>query len=289
MKSRTLVLLVGSSDRSDLRRRRCRCRHRAAHGGDDGESRLWSAGDQDQPLRPGRPALEQGRLQGAARAGRSTSSTSAADEGPHTFTVVKKADAPRHRAQAVNCTICNKLGEAHGADPNSDAPPKFPFLENGVGQDDAAERRPARRLRHHRQGQEGRLDRPQGHRQEGHDALLHVPHPPVDAGEGRRQAEQPPRASRTPARGPWPCGRRSSGARLAAPGRRAGRATTGSPPCRRRGTSCPTGATRSWTCRSTRRTRLPDGRLPPLHARTGAEPLPNAPRASADGLRSPAR
>ena len=24
---------------------------------------------------------------------------------------------------------------AHGADPNSDAPPKFQFLENGVGQD----------------------------------------------------------------------------------------------------------------------------------------------------------
>ena len=30
--------------------------------------------------------------------------------------------------------VCNALGKAHGANPNSDAPPKFPFLEDGVGQ-----------------------------------------------------------------------------------------------------------------------------------------------------------
>jgi len=58
----------------------------------------------------------------------------AADEGPHTFTIVKKKDAPRTVAQAFNCKVCNALGKAHGADPNSDAPPKFPFLEDGVGQ-----------------------------------------------------------------------------------------------------------------------------------------------------------
>ena len=57
-----------------------------------------------------------------------------ADEGPHTLTVVAKKDLPRTVAQAFNCKICNKLGEAHGADPNSDAPPKFQYLENGVGQ-----------------------------------------------------------------------------------------------------------------------------------------------------------
>jgi plastocyanin len=57
----------------------------------------------------------------------------AADEGPHTLTIVKKKDLPK----TPNCAICNKLGEAHGADPNSDAPPKFQFLENGVGQDTA--------------------------------------------------------------------------------------------------------------------------------------------------------
>jgi hypothetical protein len=59
----------------------------------------------------------------------------AADEGPHTFTVVKKSDLPRTAAATFNCKICSKLGQAHGADPQSNAPPKFQFLENGVGQD----------------------------------------------------------------------------------------------------------------------------------------------------------
>jgi hypothetical protein len=54
----------------------------------------------------------------------------AADEGPHTFTVVQKKDLPK----SFNCPNCDKLTKAHGADPNSDAPPKFNFLENGVGQ-----------------------------------------------------------------------------------------------------------------------------------------------------------
>ena len=58
----------------------------------------------------------------------------AAEEGPHTFTIVKKTDAPRTGLQVVNCRICNALAKAHGANPNSDAPPKFPFLEDGVGQ-----------------------------------------------------------------------------------------------------------------------------------------------------------
>jgi hypothetical protein len=58
----------------------------------------------------------------------------AADEGPHTFTVVQKKDLPKTGAQVVKCAICEKLGAAHGAEQNSDAPPKFPFLENGVGQ-----------------------------------------------------------------------------------------------------------------------------------------------------------
>ena len=59
----------------------------------------------------------------------------AAEEGPHTFTVVQKKDEPKTGLQIVNCKICNILGKAHGADPNSEAPPKFQFLENGVGQD----------------------------------------------------------------------------------------------------------------------------------------------------------
>jgi hypothetical protein len=55
------------------------------------------------------------------------------DEGPHTFSVVKKSDLPRNAAEMNRCKVCESLGEAHGADPNSDAPPKFQFLENGTG------------------------------------------------------------------------------------------------------------------------------------------------------------
>jgi hypothetical protein len=58
----------------------------------------------------------------------------AADEGPHTFTVVERKDLPRTVAQLENCTICNTLAKAHGANPNSNAPPKYQYLENGVGQ-----------------------------------------------------------------------------------------------------------------------------------------------------------
>ena len=30
--------------------------------------------------------------------------------------------------------MCNQLGEAHGADPNGEKPPKFHFVEDGEGQ-----------------------------------------------------------------------------------------------------------------------------------------------------------
>ncbi len=58
----------------------------------------------------------------------------AADEGPHTFTTVLAQDEPKNGLQMVKCKICETLAKAHGANPNSDAPPKYPFLENGVGQ-----------------------------------------------------------------------------------------------------------------------------------------------------------
>ena len=58
----------------------------------------------------------------------------AAGEGPHTFTVLARKDEPRTLAALFQCKICEKLGKAHGADPNSNAPPKFQYLENGVGQ-----------------------------------------------------------------------------------------------------------------------------------------------------------
>jgi len=54
-------------------------------------------------------------------------------DGPHTFTVVKPKDLPKTSAQIGNCKICNQLAKAHGANPSSDAPPKFLYLENGVG------------------------------------------------------------------------------------------------------------------------------------------------------------
>ena len=57
---------------------------------------------------------------------------SVTDEGPHTLTIVRKKDL----AKSFRCPICDKLGQAHGADPNSDAPPKFKYLENGTGEND---------------------------------------------------------------------------------------------------------------------------------------------------------
>jgi hypothetical protein len=33
-----------------------------------------------------------------------------------------------------HCAACARLARAHGAVPNSNAPPKFQFVENGVGQ-----------------------------------------------------------------------------------------------------------------------------------------------------------
>jgi hypothetical protein len=57
----------------------------------------------------------------------------AASDGPHTFSVVRKSDLPRTVAQINNCKICQTVAKEHGADPNSQAPPKFLFVENGTG------------------------------------------------------------------------------------------------------------------------------------------------------------
>lgn len=57
----------------------------------------------------------------------------AADEGPHTFTVVAEKDLPKN----FMCKACDRLGKAHGGDPETEGPPKFLFLDNGVGQDKA--------------------------------------------------------------------------------------------------------------------------------------------------------
>jgi uncharacterized cupredoxin-like copper-binding protein len=56
----------------------------------------------------------------------------AAQEGAHTFTVV--AHLPRTAAAIENCRICLVLAKAHGANPGSHTPPKFQYLDGGVGQ-----------------------------------------------------------------------------------------------------------------------------------------------------------
>lgn len=60
-------------------------------------------------------------------------------EGPHTFTVLAKGDVPKTARALFGCRACNQLTRAHGANPDSEAPPRFNFLENGVGQDRAPE------------------------------------------------------------------------------------------------------------------------------------------------------
>jgi hypothetical protein len=57
----------------------------------------------------------------------------AASDGPHTFSVVRRSDLPRTVGQMMNCKICLKVAQELGANPNSQAPPKFLFVENGVG------------------------------------------------------------------------------------------------------------------------------------------------------------
>ena len=54
-------------------------------------------------------------------------------EGPHTLSIVRPRDLPKTAKQVNNCAVCNKLLQAHGADPNTQGPPKFLYLEDGVG------------------------------------------------------------------------------------------------------------------------------------------------------------
>lgn len=57
----------------------------------------------------------------------------AASDGPHTFSVVRKSDLPRTNMQINNCKICQTVATELGANPQSQAPPKFLFAENGTG------------------------------------------------------------------------------------------------------------------------------------------------------------
>ena len=57
----------------------------------------------------------------------------AASEGPHTFTVVTKKQLPRTTVALENCRICAVDAKAHGASPGASTPPKFQYLDGGVG------------------------------------------------------------------------------------------------------------------------------------------------------------
>jgi hypothetical protein len=62
-----------------------------------------------------------------------------AQDGPHTFSIVKKGDLPRTTKQMNDCSICQAIGQQFGiTDPNSDAPPPHNYTEDGVGQDTPA-------------------------------------------------------------------------------------------------------------------------------------------------------
>lgn len=61
-------------------------------------------------------------------------------EGPHTVSLVKRRDLPQTANEAFNnCEVCNTFAKAHGADPNGERPPRFPFVEDGKGQKDPAD------------------------------------------------------------------------------------------------------------------------------------------------------
>jgi hypothetical protein len=56
----------------------------------------------------------------------------AGDPAPHSFSVVKSSQVPKTPSAIFQCKICESIGKKHGADPNSDAPPKKPVLDVGA-------------------------------------------------------------------------------------------------------------------------------------------------------------
>jgi uncharacterized cupredoxin-like copper-binding protein len=51
---------------------------------------------------------------------------------PHSFSVVKASELPKTTKQIEQCKVCETLAKAHGADPNSDAPPTKPVVDVGA-------------------------------------------------------------------------------------------------------------------------------------------------------------
>ena len=55
-------------------------------------------------------------------------------EGPHTFSLVKKADLPQTAAQINKCKVCGKIAQEHGFNPNDpNSQPTKPFVDGGDG------------------------------------------------------------------------------------------------------------------------------------------------------------
>ena len=191
----------------------------------------------------------------------------ASGEGPHTFTVVAKKDAPkngpcrcstarsarrsaRRTAQIRTATLRRSSRSSRTASARRPRRPSTCPGDSGITGS----------------GKKGEHIDLVVTAPSGIEALLHVPHPPVDAGGGGRQltlgswnrcgsegagGSRRPRPLRVRARS-----RRAGAARRSgAPGRAARRSTTGSPPSRSPGTSRPTGRTRSWAWTSRSRTR----------------------------------
>jgi plastocyanin len=51
---------------------------------------------------------------------------------PHTLSFVKETQLPKTTKQIEQCKVCETLAKAHGADPNSDAPPTKPVVDVGA-------------------------------------------------------------------------------------------------------------------------------------------------------------
>ena len=167
--------------------------------------------------------------------------------------------------------------QAHGADPNSEAPPKFLFLENGVGSTTAPNvDRPGDSGLHRRQ--EGRLGDAQGHapRRARRCCFICLIHPWMQA-KVDRHARTAALRRRALVGGLALAG--AVGLLTAAPGRRARARLLG----RRRADDVEHRAQRARRDHGHGRRRgrrgVPDRRLPPLHARAGGAPWRNAPRA----------
>jgi plastocyanin len=59
-------------------------------------------------------------------------------QAPHSFSIVKRSELPRTPRQIEQCAVCQTLAQAHGADPNSDAPPTKPVVDVGAAGIDQA-------------------------------------------------------------------------------------------------------------------------------------------------------